>query len=445
MLKYTLRTTVILCLFITACDELEPVTFGGPDDSSHPTDDTASDDTDDTQDTGQPNPKDGCTDGVDCRCDVLVDRYGDDIVFCEDFDNPRLLDPGVWQTNPATLQGAGWKDRGYPNYAASCGFCSNDNDGTAQGSCIPQNTSSLPGTGGAQIINLNRCIELNWPERESAVPSLNASNQTFDGNMSMAYLLQPASHWGLTWTNEDGTITQPYYQASGYGGNATLDRPVQNFSITRAVMFTEEVITDPGNKGTVAWKDDQFTDDRMGIFGTWNPVVQNSNNIQSCEGSYGGGFNGQNLQPYANSIWRWAPGVYKTWTENEGHACVANRVKANPEKSTYIPPVAGEWYCEQVKYTGWGSANMRVQIWQDSVLIIDIADLDTSNPEENAPKIKTSGLDNFAWNNYWNGGDGQNGNQGWTGDDFAARLRDNMVIKEGTGDPISCAEIGFAR
>lgn len=88
---------------------------------------------------------------------------------------------------------------------------------------------------------------------------------------------------------------------------------------------------------------------------------------------------------------------------------------------------------------------MRVQIWQDSVLIIDIADLDTSNPEENAPKIKTSGLDHFAWNNYWNGGDGQNGNQGWTGDNFAARLRDNMVIKEGTGEPISCAEIGFAR
>jgi len=105
--------------------------------------------------------------------------------------------------------------------------------------------------------------------------------------------------------------------------------------------------------------------------------------------------------------------------------------------------VAGKWYCEQVKYTGWGSANMRVQIWQDEKLIIDIADLDTSKPEDNAPKLKISGLDKFAWNNYWNGGDDQNKNQGWTGAGFAARLRDNMVIKEGTGEPISCGEIGF--
>ena len=63
-----------------------------------------------------------CTDGVDCRCDSLVTTYGSDIVFCEDFENPRLTEKGVWQKNPSSLVGAGWEDQGYTGISAGCGL-----------------------------------------------------------------------------------------------------------------------------------------------------------------------------------------------------------------------------------------------------------------------------------------------------------------------------------
>ena len=209
-----------------------------------------------------------CQDGVDCRCDVLVETYGDEIVFCEDFENPRLTEKGVWQQTPSSLQGAGWKDQGYTSPTSGCGFCD------MESTCIPQNTSSLLGTGGAQIVNVDRCIELNTRDRQSVVPSLNAENQVFDGNVSYAALLQPASRWGLTWTDpNDPNHTMPQNHASGFQGNATLDRRVKNFGITRATMVTPEVYEEYTN----AWKDNAMTKDHMSWFGTWNGLVANKN------------------------------------------------------------------------------------------------------------------------------------------------------------------------
>ena len=162
MWTHTIRVASIVFL-LTACSG-EPIQSMDPDDAGTDdavTDDSGADDsgaddtgaddagTEDTDlDTG-PNgdtgdstspPSPHCTDGVDCRCDILVDAYGADIVFCEDFENPVLREDQGWQTT-----GGGWLDQAYAGINLWC-----------------QGKSGVPQFGQpvANVVNNNGCIYL---------------------------------------------------------------------------------------------------------------------------------------------------------------------------------------------------------------------------------------------------------------------------------------------
>ena len=359
-----------------------------------------------------------CVDGVDCRCDQLVQTYGSDIVFCADFENPRLADQGVWQQNPFSLQGAGWKDNGYRGINGGCAFA--DNDGN-----IVQHGGGGQVYGQAQIVNVNRCIELNDATRQSAIAGISAF-QVFDGNVSMAQLNQPVNAYpDLPLVNGN-----PDWQSGGHHGTAKLDRPVKTFGVTRAMLTTSNV-----DEIGVAWKDDQWTENNFGVWGTVNPISLSQTPIQPCTTPAGG----WDMYPFAGTVWNWG-GTKSTYTEVEGHGCDTGKLKFYPDPSTYTPPSANTWVCQQFAYTNWGEEDMRFRYWQDGSLLVDLQNIDATSA---ASDVDLDGMDEFTFNNYFNGvSSGFNdGNLGYRGTTYSGRLKDNIVVKE--GEPVSCAEIGF--
>ena len=357
-----------------------------------------------------------CTDGVDCRCDELVDEFGSDIVFCEDFENPRLTEKGVWQKNPSSLQGAGWNDQGYGGITQGCAF-SDDN-----GTIVPQGGSVY---GQAQIVNVDRCIELNDANRQSAIPGI-SEFQVFDGNISLAQLNQPVNAYPeLPLVNGN-----PDWQAGGKQGTAQLDRPVKTFGVTRAMLTTSNV-----DELGVAWKDDQWGGNDFGVWGTVNPITPSNPPVQPCTTPAGG----WDMYPFAGTVWNWG-GTKSTYTEVEGHGCDTGKLKHYPDTTTYTPPEPNTWVCQQFAYTNWGENNMRFRYWQDGELIVDLQDIDATSAQQD---VNLNGLDEFSWNNYFNGiASGANDdNLGYRGTTYSGRLKDNVVVKE--GEPVSCEAIGF--
>lgn len=355
-----------------------------------------------------------CVDGVDCRCDVLVSAYGADVVFCEDFEDSRLTEQGVWQKNPSSLQGAGWKGQGYTGITGGCAFT--DDNGTV----VPPGGSVY---GAAQIVNTDRCIELNDAARQSAIPGISAF-QVFDGNITMAQLNQPAN----AYPELPPVNGQPDYQTGGLHGAAQLDRPVKTFGVTRAVLTTSNV-----EETGVAWKDDQWTVNNFGIWGTVNPITPSNPPVQPCTTPAGG----WDMYPFAGTVWNWG-GVKSTYTEVEGHGCDTGKLKHYPDTTTYTPPASNTWVCQQFAYTDWGEDDMRFRYWQDGELLIDLQDIDATSAQTD---VNLNGMDQFSWNNYFNGASGDSANQGYEGTTYSGRLKDNVVVKE--GEPVPCTEIGF--
>ena len=393
--------------------------------------------------TGTTNPliADGgqCVDGVDCRCDVLVSAYGADVVFCEDFENPTLGDPGVWQTT-----GGGWNDQSYSNINNWC-------KGTTNG--IPINSTPIVNN---DVTNNNGCIYLLGYDDTSTQPGFGTAqfsdipvvDQTFDGDVSLMQTTRPPDP-GFTVTAEDGTA-YALQQPGGFHGDAFLDRLVTNFGITSARYTAAGVDTN-----TIAWKGNQFTPANSAFTGTFNTT--------SCSPDATG--MGTNLEPYSGTLWRFAtaadaPGSY---TNTVGETCAptnSTSLKSAPSaRSTPLMP-RGEWVCQQIEYDNWGQADGRVRHWIDGELIIDVA-IDMTSMLSEYQEGSGDGLLRFKWNNYYNGNSlggswnwdagGQTPttpgyplatkNQGYPGTTWSGRLQDNMVIKEGS--PVSCAEIGF--
>ena len=386
--------------------------------------------------TGTTNPliADGgqCVDGVDCRCDVLVSAYGADVVFCEDFENPTLGDPGVWD-----ITGGGWRDQAYN---AINPWCKGIVD------AIPANQTPIPG---GDVTNNNGCIYLLGYDDESTQPGAGASetgipvvDQTFDGDYTLMQTVRPPDP-GFTVTATDGSVW-PLQQPGGFHGNAGLDRLVTSFGITSA-RYTATGIT----AGSVAWKGNQYTPANAALTGTYNTT--------SCS-PYPTGI-GTNLEPYSGTMWKFASSDPndQTMTNNVGSSCsTGTTIKTVPaEQATPLAP-RGEWVCQQVQYENWGQTNGRVRHWIDGQLVID-TDIDLSTVDnswietDSNGAIIGTGLLNFKWNNYWNGNslggpyvwDGvlSTKNQGYGGTTWSGRLQDNLVIKEGA--PVPCSEIGF--
>ena len=374
----------------------------------------------------------GCQDGLDCRCDVLVDQYGDSIVFCEDFENPRLADDGVWQTNSRSLPGAGWQDQGYPGINLWC-----------QGQIgVPQF-----GQGITNVVNNNGCIYLlergDASTQPGAGPSETAiplNDQTFDGNVSLMQTVRPQNGTMVTANNgQDYPLNQP----GGFHGQADLSRVVTSFGITSA----RYIATSVPNQGP-AWKGNQYTPGHAALTGTFNTT-----NCTDGQSNYSTGL-GSNLEPYSGTIW--ASNGRPIYTNTVGGSCTTGNsstpwLKSRPDnRATPLVP-RGEWVCQQVQYENWGASNGRVRHWFDGELVIDVA-VDMSDPRTSWIDSEGPGLGQFKWNNYYNGSGGEGGVSNWTGTistrnqgpqttKWSGRLQDNLVIREGS--PVSCSDIGF--
>ena len=367
-----------------------------------------------------------CVDGVDCRCDQLVQTYGSDIVFCEDFENPTLGNPGVWQTT-----GGGWGGQAYSGINMWCKGLVDQ---------IPRNATSIPDN---DMTNNNGCVYLLERGDASSQPGdgpsetgIPLADQTFDGNTTLMQTVRPPDP-GFTVTATDGSVWA-LQQPGGFHGNAGLDRLVTSFGITSA-RYTATGIT----AGSVAWKGNQYTPANAALTGTYNTT--------SCS-PYPTGI-GTNLEPYSGTMWKFdsSDPNDQTMTNNVGSSCsTGTTIKTVPaEQATPLAP-RGEWVCQQVQYENWGQTNGRVRHWIDGQLVID-TDIDLSTVDNSWIETDGTGLLNFKWNNYWNGNslggpsiwDGVLGskNQGYGGTNWSGRLQDNLVIKEGA--PVSCAEIGF--
>lgn len=377
-----------------------------------------------------------CTDGVDCRCDVLVATYGDDIAFCEDFENPGLKSD--W-----SFGSFGWDDQGYGPLNRWC-FGYEGGDPVADGANQP-----------ADVTNNNGCIYLLDRNDASTQPGAGPSetqiplaDQTFDGNTTLMQTVRPGDP-SVTLTANDG---QDYMlrQSGGFHGLAFLSKPVTDFGITTARYIAVGV----PNQGP-AWKGNQYTPAKAALLGTWNtaPPLSFSTGL------------GTNSEPYTGSLWKSdLPMVY---TNAEGQSFLTTSatpvLKSAPDdpQSPLFP--RGQWVCQQVQYEGWGtSTNGRIRHWVDGQLVIDVQGLDMSdaytnpgNPDnswsDTASPGGAPGLYRFYWNNYYNGSP-PGGNANWAGVTsnanagpdtlvWSGRLQDNLVIKEGA--PVSCAEIGF--
>ncbi|MCH2184162.1 MAG: hypothetical protein MK108_19360 [Mariniblastus sp.] len=374
-----------------------------------------------------------CQDGLDCRCDRLVDQYGDSIVFCEDFENPRLAEDGVWQTNSMSLQGAGWENQGYAGINLWC-----------------QGQTGVPQFGQAitNVVNNNGCIYLlergDASTQPGAGPSETAiplNDQTFDGNVSLMQTVRPQD--GTMITANDGQV-YPLNQPGGFHGQARLSRVVTSFGITSA----RYIATSVPNQGP-AWKGNQYTPARAALTGTFNTT-----HCTDGQSIYPTGL-GSNLEPYSGTLWTFN-GI-PTFTNTVGASCTfgnssAPKLKSRPDnRSTPLFP-RGEWVCQQVQYENWGASNGRIRHWVDGELVIDVA-LDMSDPSTSWLDSEGPGLGEFYWNNYYNGASWEEGGaSNWAGiistkndgpktKKWSGRLQDNLVIREGS--PVSCSEIGF--
>ena len=349
-----------------------------------------------------------CQDGIDCRCDLLVEQYGDSIVFCEDFENERLGERGVWQKNPSSLQGAGWRNQGYQGISGGCGF-------PLPGS---QNGSRIDGQ--ADITNTGKCIDITSSDPGSlSIPGVSNQDRVFDGKHSLAALNQPPVG--------EYSPGVPDYQTGGKHGTANLDRPVKSFGITRATYVSANVAQDG-----IAWKTDQFTGKDLGFYGTVNSINPDSDSQQCVDPKQ----SGWDWYPYAGTGWFSAHGDNETWTDVVGHGCKATKLKIYPSAEYRHKPAT--WRCMQIQYEGWGTVNGRIRHWWDGELVLDLQNVNMSSMQNH---MNPEGLDQFTFNNYFNGASGNPQNQGYMGNSVSGRMKDNIVIRQGA--PVSCSDIGF--
>lgn len=317
---------------------------------------------------------DPCTDGLDCLCDTLV-ATDPDVVFCEDFENDRLQEDQGWAGGPGSSPPyGGWRDQKY------AGIDSN---------CLPNGElRNLEGTA-----DPNQCFNItNLSGDSEAVPLADA---VFDGEHSFAQRNVPNETHGL------------HGKANWDGG------PYTHFGVTMAIYYSSNLeFSGP------AWKPDEYSPARwpiLGVSGTRCPF-------------------GREVPYQATMWWSSLTPVYNTAI---GNVCASgNKIVGRPDSLDYqfTPDL---WRCRQVHYAGWGSTAGRIRHWWDNRLVLDVQDIDMTQPDGN-PAPSPNGISAFEWNNFFNGVQ----NSGYSGSDVSVRMKDNVVVSVAS-EPVSCESIGF--
>ena len=328
---------------------------------------------------------DNCDDGVDCYCDRVHDPedalYNPGVIFCEDFEDPRLNDgddsvPGVADS------GDGWADK-YPGQV----------DGCLDGS---QPRGQGLKDEGAEGTNAWSCVNV---VQEGACET--GDDCVFDGDNALAHRAIPGKKNGIT-------------GRASFSGGYTND-----FSVTMAIKYTDNFVL-PKDGGGVANKTNEFGEARTCILGcsvsnvsSDTPFGATLKAFRLPDGPHPGpgGTVHQGQFNYQDGGWRFGP-------DNEDY-------------DFHRDWGLGNWACFQMQWTGYGTSNASGTYWINGQQVFHASDLDLFDlPRDGGGR----GINQFEWNNYYNGG--------YSGSTIASRLEDNIVITNGT--PVSCEAIGFA-
>ncbi len=292
-----------------------------------------------------------CTDGVDCLCDRLANPadplYDPNVVFCEDFEDPRLnngdqLVPGV--DGPAD----GWADK----YGPPSNGCLDASQPAGQG----LRDEGAEGTHPWSCFNI---------VQEGACEV--GSDCVFDGTSSLGHRMRPGATQGIF-------------------GRASLTRPATNFGLTMVWKLSDNYVTPKERADRVAQKSNEFGAYDHCILGC---SVNNAGNPDYPFAA--------TLKPFSRNPGGRALMGNLEWDGSAG-------LRFGPTQSDYDFERdwgKGRWACVQMQWTGWGTSNASAKYWINGRPVLELAGIDMTALAGNRD---AGGLRGFAFNNYYNNG-----------------------------------------
>lgn len=332
-----------------------------------------------------------CTDGVDCLCDQLSGNAS--VIWCEDFDN------------------LSWDD-GTGNAFVSAGY-----GGAADGLC-PTGPGSIDGDEGTEP---DDCY--NFVQNDSC--DVAGETDCAFGNQSMGHKFDA----GYT----HGIMTEKHF------GAAT------SFGITSLVKYSTNFVQNSNFKNTEFNSNTQsfhFGQDEYSFDGAKTPNgCADAGGSQLLENQRGD-FNWATKWFYPPEASSCPDDIASSVSIRKGKVCCTTSqvVSWSPygsdfEGGSFSWPL-GQWGCLRTKITGVGTANTSVKQWwhgegdTTDTLVVDFSGLDTRG---------LPGISSVRFNNYYNGANAVD--SGYPNSSRAYRYEDNYVVT--SGDPLSCAQVGF--
>jgi hypothetical protein len=362
-----------------------------------------------------------CSDGSTCFCDTLTHPGGDNIVWCEDFDDLSWDEPTgtVWDSV------AGYRSQGSPT-----------------GVCLQGTT---PGVAGEGTSNDHFCYDF----VQNDTCNVSGETECALGNQSLG------QKYNIGFTH-------------GIFMEYDLGQTLQDFGITVLVKYSDNFDTVGNDNG---FKNDEWlTDEVPGAIDqpTGFHFGQDVSSFWDCHANKEQDAGGTGLMSGVGPGDRnWEVKMFlddlngigecssdANWssvTVSKGRACCTNAkvVHWSPYSSDFeggsFDWNDGEWGCLKTKIIGAGTASMSVQQWwrgerdTTETEVFNMSGLDTTGSY-------FEGMNGIAFNNFYNGGNGFDsgyctdspggGNHSPPCPD-AYRYQDNMIVTD--GEPITCA------
>ena len=393
----------------------------------------------------------GCTDGVDCYCDIAS---ATGLLTCEDFENPDFYESGSGDWSKGLSDG-GLFNRGVssdwfadygngafetlfkyadgvPTVGTRCSYGAGSPGGLAGCSgqreyCSTAQAAFVTGSGGAADcwgpnVNAKACIDIqrsgDFNAELGTLSLTNGNGESIDvggGNAHMAF---------RTPANPSNSNTET---ACGKNGTETFSNST-DIGVTMAVAYgsntaSADIISGP-------WKHDEWFGSDGGI---WEEFwLLGNTGLRSSDGFPFSGF-------MFTSGFAACSAALAGATVSVGQAdCVSTSpfaLRLGTNSAQYTQSVDwpfGTWGCVQGHISGMGTTNMSLEIKFNGTTVFSMTGF-------NGTVLRNQYYSGFHFNNYTNqngGGAGYNGT-----DQVAYRYQDNIHVK--TGAPVSCAAIGF--
>lgn len=395
-----------------------------------------------------------CTDGVNCLCDHPSITSDSTIVLCEDLEDLDYYATNDWATGfgsgnehdrgsasdwvarygAATSGGSGFQgdDPSPARVGTTCGsglvpsaecsgpaeFCS-----AAQGALVDGGGANCWEVNAYAGMDIQRSGDFDEPLGTLTLTGGNiGAGDVFDGKAHFSYIVPESPNI----TNGEGTETF----SSG-----------TEFGITMALAYgsntgTNSIISQP-------WKHEEWTG---------SGVVSEHWNLGLTGALYSSTYFPYQPFMWANNATDCAAAVINATAHVGGVACApgapaigltANGVNAYPNDNypthyklsgeTAYDRAAdfpfGTWGCHKAHISGMGTTNLRIRLWHNEVLVVDVEGIDGT-------KLRNQNYSSYWFNAYSNAANLDI----TTADGF--RYWDNLVIRRGTG-PLACNAIGF--